>query len=323
MAERVVELWGGQSFGGGVAQKLFMFRDFATSYDVDVRLNQFNTGEVPLFYGGLPADLSGRQITDLGGREWTVMVPYSARAGTIINPGAGAASTRAPEHGGENGANEPVLFNIGYHVRAETQHITQSIRTVRSAATGSDEPRNFGRAIGVNMTGGKREVQGTDVLSGSVSWYINVQIPADKFTGAYATAIENLLCSPMYRRVCKNDAPFFGYKAGECIIVDADISPVQGTFRTGKFEFAVKRSRLNVTVSEDPELELQADIDGDGVVTSYIGGWSHIGVTYKDVAQAVGSVTRPSVVPFEVYEDEVYEDGDFSVLKLDEYRVDP
>jgi len=318
MAERVVELWGGQSFGGGVAQKLFMFRDFATSYDVDVRLNQFNTGEVPLFYGGLPAALSGRQINDLGGREWTVMVPYSARAGTIINPGAGAASTRAPEHGGENGRDEPVLFNIGFQFRGETQKITQSIQTRQSAATNKPvtgaarTARNWGRAIQCNLKDGKMEVEGCDVLAGAETWFIDCQIPAIAYTGAYQEGLRRLLCSRNFRRVCRNANTFFGYAAGSVLIVDADISPVKGAYRQAKFSFAVAEERPFVTLSETPSLQL-----------TNVNGWSHIWVTYEEQKETVGAETRTRLVPFEAYEEQVYETGDFGVLKLEEYRVDP
>ena len=318
MAERVVELWGGQSFGGGVAQKLFLFRDFATSYDVDTRLNLFNTGEVPLFYGGLPADLSGRQITDLGGREWTVMVPYSARAGTIISPGAGAATSQAPQHGGENGRDEPVLFNIGFQFRGETQKITQSIQTRQSAATtkpvtgAARTARNWGRAIQCNLKDGKMEVEGTDVLAGAESWFIDCQIPAIAYTGAYQEGLRRLLCSRNFRRVCRNANPFFGYAAGSVLIVDADISPVKGAYRQAKFSFAVAEERPFVTLSETPLLQL-----------TDVNGWSHVWVTYESQTETVGGENRTRLVPFEAYEEQVYETGDFGVLQLEEYRVEP
>lgn len=315
MAVRVTELRG-QDFSGGVPVKRFIFRDLATSLEVDARLQTF--ADVPLEYGGLPIDLSGRSIQELGGGEWYVNIPYSSRAGNIVQPGSGAATSQAPQHGGENGKDEPVLRNISYGVRGGTQKITQSIQTIKKSAT--DDPsgagriaRDFGNAIGVTEKNGETSVEGCDVLAGEVAWSYTAQIPDAAFTGAYATIIENLMCSPKNRRHCKNAAAFFGYEAGEVLLINFDVSELDGSgYRKMKFDFAIKRNRELVTISEDPLLEL-----------NNVGGWSFVWVTYEKQTTTVGGKIRTRVVPFEAYEEEVYEDGDFTKLKLEEYRVTP
>lgn len=314
MAVRVVEIRP-QNFSGGRPVKRYLFRDLDDALAVDAHLQTF--ADIDLEYGGLPIDLSGRSIQELGGNEWYVEIPYSARAGNIVQPGAGSATSEAPKHGGEDGANEPVMRNISYGVRGGTQKITQSIQTIKKAATQKDGlprvARDFGNAIGVTDKNGEMEVEGADVLSGEVTWQYTAQIPDASFTGAYATIIENLMCSPNNRRHCKNAAEFFGYAAGEVLLVGYSVSELDGSgYRKMNFEFAVKRNRETVIISTDPALQL-----------ANVGGWSYIWVTYEKQTTTVDGKNRTRMVPFEAYEEEVYEDGDFAALQLETYRVEP
>lgn len=303
-ARDIVELWRGQNFSGGTPQTLWKFQGYSTSLDVDTAFHAALLAEtIPIEYGGLPIDLPGRTIADLGGKVWHVMVPYSGKAGSIIMGGSGTASQPANPHGGESGQNEPVMADISFSVRGGTQHITQSKETLQSAATGSATPRNFGQAIGVNPD--TKEVAGVDVLVPEVTFTRNVQIPAIAFTGAYAK-----LCERAVGKV--NSAVFFGYSIREVLCTSITISTSNGTgYRSGTFDFAVKRnSTITKVISADPVLELD-DVEG----------WSYVWTTYKEQQQSVGGVNRKAVVPFEVYEEKVYDEFDFGQLNLEESRV--
>lgn len=313
-ANEFVEVWGGQNLSGGLPERAYVFRDFATADLVDDRLIEaIDDGDIPLSWRGLPLDPTSRRITDLGGKQWGVILQWNAKAGSIIMPGAGSATQQAPQHGGSNGANEPVLYDISYDVGSGTQHITQSIQTLDSKATNhpvtdaARTARNFGRAIGVTLNNGKLEVAGCDVLTGEAVFKRKVLIPAIAFTGAYATVLANLLRDPEHKRACVNDAPFFGFEAGEVLIRTASVGEVDASgYRPAMFEFAVSRNQLEVTISEDPLLRM-----------GNVKGWSHIWVTYEQVT--TDGKTR--VIPFEAFEEKVYPDGDFSALNLEEYRV--
>lgn len=302
MAARVTEIRT-QGFRGGVPTRRWIFRDFDDILAVDTQIQAFATNQIGLTWGGLPADILNRSIEEIGYREYYVEIPYNAKAGSIIMPGAGTASSPATQHGGDNGAEEPVLYDISFSVRGGTQHITQSKETLQSAATGSDTPRNFGQAIGVDPK--TNEVAGVDILVPEVTWTRNVLIPVLAFTGAYAKR-----CELAVGKV--NSAPFFGYNARECLCTSITVGTVDGSgYRPGQFEFAVKRNRtLTLTISADPELELD-DVDG----------WSYVWATYKEQTQTVGGVTRKAVLPFEAYEERVYDEYDFGLLNLEESRA--
>lgn len=309
MASRCWQEWKAQNVSGGVLYQGWGFRDFDTLDELQTYFNaQLLAGTIPVAFQGLPIDLPGIAVADLGGKVWKLTIPYSARAGNIIAPGPGTATQKAAEHGGENGSNLPVARNISYVIEGQTQHITQSIETLQSVATGADTPRDFGRAIGVDPK--DKSVAGVDVHAGEIGFTVTVQIPDSSFTGAYAQAMENLLCHPEHNRACVNDAAFFGYDAGEVLIRTAQFDDPQGGYRRGSFRFSVKRNKTLVTVSDDPLLQL---VD--------VGGWSYVWVTYTPQTQTVGGVNRPAVLPFEAYEERVYPSGDFSALKLEFYRV--
>lgn len=303
-----------QRFSGGVPTRRYMFRGFETALDVDARLQQFlPEDEIPLSWGGIPADVPGRVIDEAGFEEWYVEMPYRAAAGSIVQPGAGTATQPTPQHGGAGGAAEPVMYDISYAVRGGTQKITQSIRTVKKQAIEGLTPRDYGRAINVTERDGKLEAAGLDVVAGEVAFTRNVLIPAGAFTGAYAKVVENLLCSPQHRRASKNAAKFFGYEAGEVLFVDFALGTVDGSgHRPATFQFAVKRNRPIVTLCEDPTLELED-----------VGGWSYVWCTYRERVQTVGGKDLKVLVPFEAYEEEVYEDGNFAALRIEEFRVSP
>lgn len=316
-ARAIVELWRGQNFSGSVPQTLYKFQGFDTSLDVDTAFHAALDDTIPLSYGGLPVDIPGRTIADLGGKVWHVMVPYSAKAGAIINPGAGAATQKASEHGGANGADEPVPFNIAYAVNGATEHITQSIETLQREATNRPSNGNartarlFGRAIGVTLNNGKVEVGGVDVYAGDVSFSVKVQIPNRSFNGAYAGVMEDLLRHPRYKRACVNAAPFYGYAAGEVLIRSASVGELGGDgYRLGQFDFSVSRNQEIIEISDDPLLELYD-----------VKGWSHIWVTYEPLTETVGADQRITMLPFEAYEERIYPEGDFSALNLEYYRV--
>lgn len=309
MASRCWQEWKAQNVSGGVLYQGWGFRDFDTLDELRTYFNaQLLAGTIPVAFQGLPIDLPGIAVADLGGKVWKLTIPFRASAGNIIAPGPGTATQKAAEHGGDGGANLPVARNISYVIEGQTQHITQSIETIQKVATGADVPRNFGRAIGVDPK--DKSVAGCDVHAGEVSFTVTIQIPDASFTGAYATVMENLLCHPEHNRACVNDAAFFGYDAGEVLIRTAQFDDPQGGYRRGSFRFSVKRNKALVTVSDDPLLRL-----------ANVRGWSYVWVTYAPQTQVVGGVSRPAVLPFEAYEERVYPEGDFSALKLEFYRV--
>lgn len=308
MAARVTEIRT-QGFRGGVPTRRWIFRDFDDILAVDTQIQAFATNQIGLTWGGLPADILNRSIEEIGYREYYVEIPYNAKAGSIIMPGAGTASSPATQHGGDSGADEPVLYDISFSVRGGTQHITQSKETLQSAATNHPDTdaartaRNFSQAIGVDPKTG--EVAGVDILVPEVTWTRNVLIPVRAFTGAYAKR-----CELAVGKV--NSAPFFGYNARECLCTSITVGTVDGSgYRPGQFEFAVKRNRtLTLTISADPELELD-DVDG----------WSYVWATYEPRKKTVDGKEKDVVTPFEAYEERVYDEYDFGLLNLEESRA--
>lgn len=300
MDEPIVEQLWGQSFGNGTAAQAWLFMGFENADDVDGRIKEFRDDEIPLDWSGLPVDTNW-QVDEKGNGVWVVKVSFAAKAGSITDP---AGTGQYPQHGGDQGGDQELPANISYAIQRGTKHINQSYETLqRDSIDAANGATNYHQSIGVQNDG---KVNGCDIPTGEITWSLRVKLPAAVVTGLYVRQIENL-CSPEPRT---NDRPFFGYQRGEVLITDAHIGEASSNgFREASFGFAVKRHQAEVVITETPSLKL-VDVEG----------WSFVWVYYKQVDQVVGSKTRLCIVPFEAYEERIFERGDYSVLLLERYK---
>jgi len=171
------------------------------------------------------------------------------------------------------------------------QHITQSIATINKYTASGTAP-DFKGAIGVTAD----NVQGVDITVPVYNFVESHTLDPDDVDDAYKGAIFNLTGKV-------NNAPFRGLAAGECLFLGASGSrrgrgaedPWEITYR-----FAGSPNRTNLTVG--------------GIIGIAKKGWEYLWVRYQD---AVDDVSNNLVKqPLAVYVEKVYEEGDFSTLRI-------
>lgn len=159
---------------------------------------------------------------------------------------------------------------------------------------------DYKRAIGVSRDG----VAGTDKVAPKLEFQI-----VRNFVGMTLD----------YIRACKdltgtiNDAPFYGFEAGECLFLGASGTPSQNNQAAAApltrvtFRFAASANRTDIDLVPDDE-------DGNHLLRiAEKKGWDYLWVGYATTVDTRGvQAQRPQAAYVEV----VYEDGDFSQLLI-------
>jgi hypothetical protein len=171
------------------------------------------------------------------------------------------------------------------------QQITQSIATVNKYAASGAAP-DFKGAIGVTAD----HVEGVQITVPVYNFLETHYITPADVDDAYKGAIFNLTGKV-------NNAPFRGLAAGECLFLGASGS------RRGRgaddpweiiYRFAGSSNRTNLTLG---------DISGINKK-----GWEYVWVRYQDAVDYVSNHLVKQ--PLAVYVEKVYEEGDFSTLRI-------
>ena len=181
----------------------------------------------------------------------------------------------------------PATDSFTFDITGGTQHITQSIATVgRYAAPGFVAPDLEG-AIGFD---GER-ITGVDINVPVFSFSETHYKDAGEVDFAYKAALFNL-CS------ATNNTSFRGFAAGTCLFVGASGSQKEGGQWEITYRFSASPNRANIAIGQ---------ITGIAKL-----GWHYLWVLYAD-DQSEGFVVKR---PVAVYVEQVYEEGDFSVLGI-------
>ena len=182
-----------------------------------------------------------------------------------------------------------------------TQHLSNSIDTYGSASAGLFDPPDFDGAIGVTKDG----VAGVDVTVGVFNFEATVAKDAASVTEEYIRGLFTLTGK-------MNAAPFsvtiegvtVTFEAGEVLFLGARGNTTKGS---GQWSFSY---RFAVSLNKR-EIRVGAITLGDGFVVVKR-GWDYLWVHYIDKEDA----TAKTIVkqPEALYVEQVYEEGDFSVL---------
>jgi hypothetical protein len=154
-------------------------------------------------------------------------------------------------------------------------------------------------AIGVNAD----RIEGCDILRSKFEWTRTIQVA--NLSRAYMLALRNLVGK-------KNREPFYGSKAGDVLYIGAT-----GTFSVSD-RWSVTHRFAEIEGQEDVEI-IPGDgalIEGDFVVPDlsipYKRGWDYLWVQYERRPSGGTIASRPVAA----YVEEVYEDGDFSLIGI-------
>lgn len=244
----------------------------------------------PATYGNLVRQSFG--LDPEGGGVWKAEIPYRMVERTLGADGGGAQDgENPPEEQPEPPSDDQVLGpEYSGTTSGATIHITQSIATRHAIqAIGIANPVDYKGAIGVTKDG----VTGVDIIGHTDEWQVTYRFEYGM--------------SPRYRRLLHeltgkiNNAPFYGYQAGEVLFVGADWQVGQDRAASITYKF---RCSKNVE-GYDPAPGVL------GVVPEKRGH------DYAWFAYAP-SVDNNTLVeqPVQVNIEQVYEEGDFSRLGI-------
>jgi hypothetical protein len=191
---------------------------------------------------------------------------------------------------------------------AGTQHITQSRGTVGAwdkfgALT---DPRGvWGGAINVRMENGQFSIEGVDIPSTSVGFEVGYVFSPGTITDAFLAGVVSL-------RDKFNNAPFYGFQAGEVRIASVTIEQRGVGNWDGTFQFACSPNGTNVQIG--------GTVTGTGSTTGGIitvtskYGQDLLWVEYEKKENT--STYLPSIAPARAYVERVFDAGDFSLLGI-------
>lgn len=145
------------------------------------------------------------------------------------------------------------------------------------------------QAIGVREDG---SVDGCDIFTPSLTWTRTV--PWGIVTIDYIKTLEDLVGT-------KNAAPFYGRAAGEQLLTGVSGQCGQGKRWNVTYRFASSRNRTDVEV-------------GGGIVLPVVGGWDYVWCRYGRAVDQTNQMVLS--VPKFAYVEEVYADGDFTLLGI-------
>ncbi len=170
-----------------------------------------------------------------------------------------------------------------------TQHITQSRQTVESYAPSGQTAPDFKGAIGVTND----SVEGVDITVPVYQFSETHYLPDETVTPAYRYVLFQLTGKV-------NSAAFKGFGQGEVLFLGATGSKRGTGDWEVSYRFAASASVNNLTIGEITGIDKK--------------GWEYLWVRYADADDDTAKALVKK--PIAVYIEQVYADGDFSLLGI-------
>lgn len=235
-----------------------------------------------------------------GSDQWLVTIEYTNRGGfggSGVPTGTTPASPSAPATGS-------TALGAGYSfdLTAETEHITQSKRTISEGALPGFGLPDTKQAIGlVQGPDGARRIEGVDVFVPKMDW--SRTVARATVTRDYIRTLRGLVGK-------KNNATFYGSAAGEVLYLGAS-GQHNGQGWSITHKFSEKENITNLILAPDPADPTNPAAANALVVTS-AKGWDYTWVGYKN--EVADNEVAPRPVFFKV--EEVYPDGNFANIGI-------
>lgn len=156
-------------------------------------------------------------------------------------------------------SNLPGYPRYEFSTSGGTQHITQSLETLKAYPSTGEVAYNFGGALCVGRDG---EVGGTDIPAPEMRFSIDETRQATDVTFAYVNLVNSLTATV-------NNAAFSGYAAGEVLYLGATGRQINPNKWEIHHEFAVSRNAINIRI-------------GASIVIPQKYGWDFLWVFYQE-----------------------------------------
>lgn len=245
-------------------------------------------------YGTYYFNFEDYSAKHLGNGYWEVEAQYKTLGGGQ-QPNLGTVGTGGG--GGNSQGGQPaigVVASVNFETSGGTRRVTQAISDERYPADAPDVKK------AINMIGDN--VDGVDIVVPIFEWSEEYEIPGIALTPSYVVAVAELTGKV-------NDGAFRGFAAGEVLFLGVSgtttLNPNQSDAASAattslSYRFAASPNKENLDV-------------GDIEVTEKK-GWDFMWVRYEpEVGTEAGKILK---TPKSVYVDKVYDDGDFTILRL-------
>lgn len=238
--------------------------------------------------------LDNVQTSCIGGDFWRATANYRPIATAIVDGGLGDPGDPPPAQGDPGGvpsysATDALGPEFAFDISGVQEHITQSWATFIRAKRGGGAAPDNKNAIGVTADG---EIAGCDKLSPHFEYSMTVTVGFVTLT--YLGTIYNLVGTT-------NAATFHGFGAGQVLLTGVSGQSKDTNKYSLTFKFAVRPNETDI------------DICGDGTLVIPLKyGWQYLWVSYKDVVDSGVLFKQPDAA----YVEDIYKDGDFSLLKI-------
>jgi hypothetical protein len=215
--------------------------------------------------------------TETSTGHWLATVPYQDTGAAPYPPQAGEVDE-------------------GFDILTQTRHITQSINHVQSYDSSGTLGDPHSGAIGWD---GENNV-GTDILEPIFRFtkrgYLEQATVTPSFQGDLMDLVSRI-----------NDDTFFGFAAGQVMLIGV-AGKLRARTSTALWEmtysFAASKNRTNLVIGKAP----------NQITVAVKGGWHYLWVEYQTTVD--GANNRLVAPPIAAHVEQVYRDGDFSLLGI-------
>jgi hypothetical protein len=247
---------------------------------------------------------------DLGGDVYSITVDYDSNVSTAADPTTGL--TPPPIGSGAGGGNPPagqdgtapVPREVSFSLGGKGKKITLSRFLVESwGPDGNPAPDKKG-ILGANKDG----IEGITVPSDSSStWTVKVKL--QQLQQGYFVRLAAWAGRVM------NDAPFFGFDAGEVCLMQVDGHFTDGDGWELTFTFLYEPNGP-ITVEGERDLVLYGPNGQEFTVTGDKLGHDYLEIKYAPFPDVGGAIKMPILKPIAAYVERVLEAVDFAVLGI-------
>jgi hypothetical protein len=230
-------------------------------------------------------------VKPLGGPLFDVVIQYgTAGVGGGDQPVGGVAGDGSPPTAptAPAGASDPLLSGYSFSVNCPRIHFTQSRVTISATGRGAIVAPDYKGAIGIDLDG---RIQGCDFPPDPRTTFSRTWGRAT-VTQGYVSDLTNLAGRP-------NDAPFYGWNAGEVILMSAQGQYTQGEGWSITANFGVEENEVDIEIC-------------DGLTVPAKRGWDYLWVLYRRNLDGNELVTLPDAA----YVEEILRSADFSLMGI-------
>lgn len=286
MAVHAYELYNSREFNVGKDQLEGTLEYIIKGSTDDAIARATMLAESPAVFPGVPGLVRGdARVRPIGGPLFYGTVKYlpdyAPLYPAVNETGPVAIPPAAP------GLNTPLGADFAFDISHQTEHITQSKRTMQKVKRGGGVPPDTKRAIGVSADG---TVNGCDRIKGMMEWSTTKTL--NSITLGYIYKLQDMVGTT-------NNAPFYGGETGTQMFLGASGNTKDVSKCVVTFKFSHQKHLANVVITED-------------LIVPFKRGWDYLWVAYKNVADANKLTQQPDAA----YVEQIYDEENFQFFGI-------